>query len=677
MTDIPSAVLSQQVRKQLSGRRVAAAVFMAYNLEPAFFEEEVVSLLAGDELISEPRLRLLQLEQSLRSEIGPVAVYYDPRGLRPDGAKRLDIRYVPTRVGTGLFHPKIVLLLTESTDPTAVSNSSLICGVLSANLTKSGWWSSLECAHFEVATSGELCSYRDDLKQLLKDVRDLGGREALGQRSSDHEALDKIQSWLKRESATTQHSTSGGLLKTRLVAGTRSLPDFLWDVRGEQLRGSSLEVISPFFDNERPAALEALLTRFAVRESRVFLPTDDDGSAQVSDGLYDAVRALPGCSWSRLPQPLLKLGKDNGAKLRGVHAKVYRFLKKSQRYEAIVVGSHNLTTAAHQKGGNFEASFLIERGGSGALGWWLETDEKRPRNFVQPASDDEEVLEGFLPLELSFDWTSGAAEAFWGGRSVSPRLRVESAGSLLFEVAGLANDEWTALSPADAETLRSILVSTSVLHVRRDDDVRSTVLVQEYGLAQKPSMLLTLSVSDVLEFWSRLTPEQRAAYLADRAGSIPEGFIAELERSARLEQVDSFFNSYAGIFHGFEMLRKQVTESLELGHDRQTDYLIFGLRPDSLPHLIEQVLTGTDETDAIKRYLILLSARHLLLDLRKRRDPFLVERRSAIDALLRRTKNTGSLTESLNLGVDGQKFIEWFEKHFLKSLAREAEEAIV
>lgn len=676
MAEIPNSVLSQHLRELLSGRRVTAAVFMTYNLEPAFFEEDVVSLLAGDELIQEPRLRLLQLEESLRCRIGPIAVYYDPKGLRPDGAKRLDIRYIPTRVATGLFHPKVVLLLTEPTETAEGPESSLICGVMSANLTKSGWWSSLECAHFEVAINGELCSYREELMRLLTDVRKLGGRDTDESHSGDHEALDAIHAWLKRASARTSHTTTGGVLKTRLVAGTRSLLDFLDEVRGSQLMGASLEVISPFFDAKRPAALQSLLSRFDIKESRIFLPADHDGSALVSDELYDAVRALPGCSWARLPQTLLRLGKEKGAKVRGVHVKVYRFLKKSEKYEALVVGSHNLTTPAHQRGGNFEASFVIERQEKGALEAWLELDQKRPRSFSAPETDDESSLDGSLPLDISFDWTTGRGEAVWRGKSDSPRLQVESAGSVLFELAALPLGEWVVLPESDAAALRTILVSTSILQLRRDDGMRSAVLIQEYGMAQKPSMILTFSVSDILEYWSRLTAEQRAAFLVDRGGNIPEGFVAELERSARLESIDSFFSSFAGVFHGFEMLRKQVIESLEQDQARQTDSLLFGNRHDSLPNLIDRVLAGGDEPDPIKRYLIILSARHLLLDLRKRRDPFLLTHRARMDGLIRRTDDARSLISALDLGVDGPQFITWFERHFLKSLGREEETSV-
>ena len=64
MAGPPNEVLSQHVRKMLSGRRVTAAVFMTFTLEPEFFESEIVPLLAGDHLIQEPRMRLLQLEEN-------------------------------------------------------------------------------------------------------------------------------------------------------------------------------------------------------------------------------------------------------------------------------------------------------------------------------------------------------------------------------------------------------------------------------------------------------------------------------------------------------------------------------------------------------------------------------------------------------------------------------------
>ena len=101
--NIPTKVLSQQIREYLTARRVTAAVFLTYTLERGFFEEEIVSLLAGDALIQEPKIRLWQLEEALRGAIGPISVYYDQAGLRPEKGKNLDIRYVPVRVKTAVF----------------------------------------------------------------------------------------------------------------------------------------------------------------------------------------------------------------------------------------------------------------------------------------------------------------------------------------------------------------------------------------------------------------------------------------------------------------------------------------------------------------------------------------------------------------------------------------------
>ncbi|MDB4912387.1 MAG: hypothetical protein JWM95_31 [Gemmatimonadetes bacterium] len=662
MTGIPNAVLSQHVRESLSGRCVTAAVFMTYTLEPEFFEEEIVTLLAGDALLQEPKLRLWQLEEALRGAIGPIAVYYDQVGLRPDAGKKLDIRYVPVRAKSGVFHPKLVLLLTVPTDDGSKLKPALVCGVLSANLTKSGWWSSLEAAHFEFITAGDRCSFRDDLRRFLKEVRQLGGRD------QDHEPLDAIDVWLRRETQQTEHRTTDGRLRPQLIAGTRPLLEFLRNTRGDELTGASLEVISPFLDEKRPSALSALIDAFGIRETRVFLPAADDGTANVEGALYDEVRSLPGCSWGRLPPDLLKLGKETNALSRGVHAKVYRFLKRSKRYEAILVGSHNLSVPAHGAGRNVEASFLIERESSGAVDWWLTTDTKRPRAFKVDLGDEDVNMEAFVPLQVSYDWTTQLLEVRWGGKDVSPRLRVESAGSEIFTLENLGVGEWTSLDRERAIALEKILISTTLLQVVHDDGSRGSILVQEYGMNRKPSLVVSWTIADVLEYWSRLTAEQKAAFLLDRGGNIPEGFVEGAERTSRLERLDNFFTTLAGIFHGFEMLRKQVLSSIEAGHERQADYLLFGKRHDSLPVLVDRIIEAEGETDVLQSYLLLLSTRQLARELRNVKLPFFEAHRSEFNRLIDRTKHAEILSAKLELGSDGQAFITWFEGHFLKNL---------
>ena len=70
-------------------------------------------------------------------------------------------------------------------------------------------------------------------------------------------------------------------------------------------------------------------------------------------------RTRPGASSRR---DLLKSGAAESAAPRRVHAKVYRFFSQSPRYEALFVGSVNLTGAAHSEGGNFETAFLVRAG---------------------------------------------------------------------------------------------------------------------------------------------------------------------------------------------------------------------------------------------------------------------------------------------------------------------------
>jgi hypothetical protein len=662
MTGIPSQVLSQHLRELLSGRRVTAAVFMTFTLEPQFFEQEIVTLLAGDQLIQDPRMRMLQLEEMLRGAIGPVAVYYDSKGLRPDGAKQLDIRYVPLTVPTGLFHPKLVLLLTEDEDADRASATSLICGVLSSNLTKAGWWSSVECAHFETVIAGERCGFRDELTRFLGEVRRLGGV------SQDHEALDRISTWVRREAVQAQHATDRGWLRTRLVAGTRPMVEFLDEVVGSELSRSSLEIVAPFVDESRPGVLDELITAFELREVRVFLPTAEDGSGTIDEEIYEYVKSRSECAWSRLPQDLLKLGKDANAKPRGVHAKVYRFHRKKDRYEALVVGSHNLTVAAHGRGGNVEASFLVERELDGPIEWWLTTDAKRPPSFTAEVVDDERPAEGFVPLQLAYDWSTGIAKARWHGAGASPRVRIEANGHTIITLSPQPPDEWVPAGAEDAKRLEDILVSTTILDAVTEDGTRAPVLVQEYGMSRKPSLVATWSIADVLEYWSRLTAEQRAAFLAARIGNVPEGVAEKLDAQARLARTESFFTSAAGIFHGFEMLRKQVVASVKNGKDRQADYQLFGKRHDSLPNLIDKACSPEGTEDAVQSYLVLLCARQLSRELRRRREPFFSDKRNELAKLEASTKYASELATRLELGKDGAAFLKWFERHFLRNL---------
>ncbi|NBU11378.1 MAG: hypothetical protein EBS84_20605, partial [Proteobacteria bacterium] len=155
---IPHAVLSGVLEDRIDGRRVVAAVFLTFEFDPGFFEQEILPVILDVPVSHARGLRLVQLEDALRSCGGRIAVYYDADRLVAGdaGSSHLDIERVPVRHKQGyVFHPKNVLLLLEKENASGESSRSLLVGALSANLTRAGWWENIEAAHFEEVEEGE------------------------------------------------------------------------------------------------------------------------------------------------------------------------------------------------------------------------------------------------------------------------------------------------------------------------------------------------------------------------------------------------------------------------------------------------------------------------------------------------------------------------------------------
>src|SRR5262245_58493680 len=112
----PHAVLSEHFQERMSGRRLRSAVFLTYQLDPGFFEQEVLSVFLDISLSHATPIRLVQLEDALRALPGQVAVYYDANGLvaGSTSSAKLDIRRIPVRHRTGIFHPKNLFLLVQN-----------------------------------------------------------------------------------------------------------------------------------------------------------------------------------------------------------------------------------------------------------------------------------------------------------------------------------------------------------------------------------------------------------------------------------------------------------------------------------------------------------------------------------------------------------------------------------
>ena len=175
MTEPPTAVLSDRLRDAIAGRTVRAALFTTFSFEPAFFEQEILSVLFDLPLHHAPKVRQLQLETALRPLTGKVAVYYDPRALSEGdlGSPGLDVRRIPCRLDTGLFHPKVTLVAVDHED-----TQSLVIAVASANLTRAGWWENIEAGWVSELHRDQASPIGIGVTQFLGDLRtpDSGGR---------------------------------------------------------------------------------------------------------------------------------------------------------------------------------------------------------------------------------------------------------------------------------------------------------------------------------------------------------------------------------------------------------------------------------------------------------------------------------------------------------------------
>ena len=662
MTAIPNAVLSEHFQERLSGKRLLSAVFFTFQFDPGFFEQEILPVLMDVPLSHAAQIRIVQLEDALANLAGDIAVYYDVNGLSPGdaGPAKLDIRRIPIRYATGIFHPKMVLLLVESDEEDPAL--SLVVGSLSANLTRSGWWENVECCHVEEIEEGANTRLKDDLVSLLRTLKRMNPRV-------EHRAVDEMLDFLRGVEMARQRSRAGRLL-THLYAGVGPVADFLSKIAGDMLGGMHLEIISPYFDvADDSEPLHELISRFQPRDVCVFLPRSPAGDALVRRELYESVRSIPSVTWGRLPKDLVTLGKSADAGQRPVHAKVYRFF--DSRREFIFVGSANMTQAAHQRGGNLECGFLVEVDRPRRPTAWLQPDERKPLQFSQPAETDDVVSGRGSPLRLQYRWDTGAGAAFWDAPTASPQLRIEAAGVPVGVIPRFAAMTWVQLEPEMSARIAERLRITSVFTVKGHGD-EAQILVQEEGMSHKPSLLWSLSAADILRYWTLLTDAQRSAFLEARAPAVVlEGEGSDLVTRARIEVEDqTMFDRFAGIFHAFSTLEDTLRRAFEEENDKVISYRLFGDKYDSLGSLLDRV--GAEGGDLVDSYVIVMCARQLNRELKREFPDAWSEHQADAIRLETRIAGLDSLRERLtaNAGEDMERFLDWFDRWFLRRAER-------
>lgn len=667
---IPRAILSDRIEECIKGRRIVAAIFLTFEFDPGFFEQEVLPILLDLSVSHAPAIRLVQLEDALRDCAGNVAVFYDADRLVKGsaGSAHLDVHRIPVRHTTGVFHPKNIMLLVEdrNADDTGHRAQALLVGALSANLTRSGWWENVEACHFEEILEQSAIRMKDDILDFLR---------LLLQRTNAGGALKPVETIRKFLLGTVQRvrRTSDQNLFTHFYAGTESFPDFLQQCAGELLQGLYLEIISPYLgDAPTSGPLEELIRRFHPKEVRILLPRDRDGSAACSAAIFTSIAEMDGVSWGRMPGAVLSGGSAKDTPPRFVHAKVYRFFSQKPKREFCFVGSVNLTQSAHAKKGNWETGFLVDVDCARAPDFWLEIDKAKPTHF-KPSDDTDPAKSGGTPLMVRYYWDRGVAECYWDHADDSPSLRLEMRGVALCEVGPLSSRVWTQLTAVAAEQLAAQLKETSFLEVFGYGDQGGLLLVQEEGMAQKPSLLLNLTAADILRYWALLTSDQRAAFLEAKTldlGLDQEG--AELLARTKIDWGDqTFFDRCAGVFHAFSCLENAVREKLSTKPPRESDadYRLFGKKYDSLGTLLDRVFDDSTLSDDVERYILMLCAKQVVQELRREFPDYWRERKAqsqALESTLERTQEIRNRLAQSETHQDMAAFLDWFDAWFLK-----------
>lgn len=662
---LPHAVLSEVLGDRIAGRRLVAGVFLTFEFDPGFFEQEILPVVLDVPVSHGRGLRLVQLEDALRATAARVAVYYDADRLVAGdaGSGHLDFERLPVRHRTGVFHPKNVFLLLEATDPEGERRQSLLIGALSANLTRAGWWENIEAAHFEELADGEATRLKDDLRELL---RRLKSRTADG---LEHAAAGAILQFLGRTDQRTKR-VSQGSLQPHFFSGGESLGDFLDRCAGDQLRGCYLEVLSPFFDaDDTCEPLKELIRRFAPKGVMVMLPRSRDGTVACGPELHESVGKLPNVRWGKLTSGGLKRELSAGGGERFFHAKLYRFFTQNPKREYCLVGSPNLTRAAHQKGGNWETGLLVEVDCPRRPEFWLEPALPTGVAF-KPEHEAEPTRAGGTPLMLRYHWDSHRTEAFWEAGDVSPALDLEARGQPLGRLEKLKPGKWISLDAGWSDRLADVLKETSFVKVRGYGDEPGLLLVQEQGMSHKPSVLFTLSVAEILRYWAMLTPAQRNAFLEAKTADVAVGEdgAALLARFKVTLAEETIFDRFAGYFHSFNCLEKEVHEHLAAGKEKEATYRIFGRKYDSLGTLLRQALgANSGLADDVNRYVVLLCARQLSNEVARAYPEYWRSRRSDVKALEADLARSAEVRSRLAAkAADMPAFLDWFDQWFLK-----------
>ncbi len=641
--------ISEAFREVIGEREVVQAFFTTYSFEPDFFELEVLPLLLGNPaLSSNESIRYYQLQSLMRQHAGRLAVVYDLSVFDPQLAPRLEVDYLPMRVGGACQHAKLMVLVVRDRKSKQLS---IVLGAGSFNLTKAGWWENLEVGHWVELSEGS--APVNILEPLIDALRFYQAR-------TPSPVLDDILSLAMAFEASTADPNCSFYFSGN-GAAHRHFDTFIAEHTDAD---ASLEIISPFFaDDGNNRTIIDFLARYP--SATVLLPLDEQGQALVDrQSVYEAL-PRESIAWGQWCESVRKSHLDPKSPHRRLHAKIYQAHGEDPwRF----VGSVNLSFKAFRQ--NVEAGFLLKGGDAKPL---LVALQARPDRFKVEVEASSASAAGDLempPICVTFDWQTDLLHTSCS--ATGELVLLNSAAEILVSVPLNGADD--QLSPAPQ--LKTHLQGSSLMYARWLTDAgeaEGTVLVSQRNLFCRPTHLPALDLQALLKIFIGMHESRRLELFGDLAvrllhasqdDGVQDEFLPEPTAEGAFE---SFFAEFSQVNGAFWELAERLAKAEREGDFQTLAYYLKGQQPDSLRKVLASIV-GSDSTNKevslIVRYLTLLSVTDLLKRFAAHTDEALIhEAEKALTALER-----NELLTQLD-GAEGEHFIRWFKTKFFEPVA--------
>jgi len=641
--------ISEAFRAVIGEREVMQAFFTTYSFEPDFFELEVLPLLLGNPaLSSNESIRYYQLQSLMRQHAGRLAVVYDLSVFDPQLAPRLEVDYLPMRVGGACQHAKLMVLVVRDRKSKQLS---IVLGAGSFNLTKAGWWENLEVGHWVELSEGSAPG--NILEPLIDALRFYQAR-------TPSPVLDNILGVAMGFEASTADPNCRFYFSGN-GAAHRHFDTFIAEHTDAD---AALEIISPFFaDDGNNRTIIDFLGRYP--SATVLLPLDEQGQALVDrQSVYEAL-PRESITWGQWCESIRKSHLDPKSPYRRLHAKIYQ---AHGEYPWCFVGSVNLSFKAFRQ--NVEAGFLLKGGDAKPLLVALKAPPDRFKVEVEAISASASGDLEMPPICVAFDWQTDLLHTSCS--APGELVLLNSAAQALVSVPLNGADDQLCPAPQ----LKTHLQGSSLMHARWLTDAgeaEGTVLVSQRNLFCRPTHLPALDLQALLKIFIGMHESRRVELFGDLAvrllhasqdDGVQDEFLPEPTAEGAFE---SFFAEFSQVNGAFWELAERLAKAEREGDFQTLAYYLKGQQPDSLRKVLASTV-GSDSTNKevslIVRYLTLLSVTDLLKRFAAHADEALIhEAEKALTALER-----NELLTQLD-GAEGEHFIRWFKTKFFEPVA--------